>query len=107
MTMYGRRGTRRRRCANFWTARMTPPRGWRSGTGKIWRCANGRMQAFKRDPNYDDGQARLRRVREDGRFVGAPAAVPDLRARGLLRFVEEQTRHQAFPPGETSAGAFD
>ena len=31
-----------------------------------------------------------------GRYLGAPPPVPDLRASGLLRFLEEQARHQAF-----------
>ena len=40
---------------------------------------------------------RLRGMPEDGRYLGPPAAVPHLRPRGLLRFVEEQARHQALP----------
>src|SRR5258708_440522 len=34
---------------------------------------------------------------EDGRALGAPALVPDLRPRRLLRRLAEQARHQAFP----------
>ena len=40
---------------------------------------------------------RLRGVPADGGHLGPPAPLPDLRPRRLLRFLEEQARHQALP----------
>ena len=45
-------------------------------------------------------------MRENGRYLGPPAAVPFLRTRGLLRFVEKQARDQAFPVFTPSADSF-
>src|ERR1700722_10147225 len=33
---------------------------------------------------------------QDGRHLGAPATLPDVRPRGLLRFLKKQARHQTF-----------
>src|SRR3981189_2705716 len=38
----------------------------------------------------------LRRALEDGRQLGASAALPGMRGCGLLRFLEEQERDKAF-----------
>ena len=48
-------------------------------------------------------RARLRRMREAGRRLGAPAAVPRMRQCRLLRRVEEQARDEAFPHDAPSA----
>src|SRR5450755_2946172 len=40
---------------------------------------------------------RLRRMFEDRRHLGASAPVQNMRPRGLLRYIEEQARDQAFP----------
>src|SRR5919198_3174166 len=45
----------------------------------------------------DAERRRVRGVSEDGRRVGAPAPVPQLRARRLLRQLEEQARDEALP----------
>jgi hypothetical protein len=47
----------------------------------------------------------LRRVPENGRQLGPFAVVPGVRARGMLRFFEEQTRYKAFSRFETSGCA--
>src|SRR5258708_3302939 len=39
---------------------------------------------------------------EDGRPLGPPAAVHELRSRGMLRFLEEQACHEALPPYASS-----
>src|SRR5579859_275878 len=39
---------------------------------------------------------------QDGRPLGPPAAVHELWTCGVLRFVEEQARHEAFPSDQTS-----
>src|ERR1700751_3729528 len=43
---------------------------------------------------------RMRRVLEDGRHLGASAILPGVRARGLLRFVEEQACYETLPSDE-------
>ena len=45
---------------------------------------------------------RLRRMSEDGRHLGPPAPVPHLRPRRLLRFFQEQTRHQTLSRHQAS-----
>ena len=37
----------------------------------------------------------------DGRYLGPSAGVPELRPCGLLRFLQEQTRHQTLPSDQT------
>jgi hypothetical protein len=49
----------------------------------------GKMFAYGNDQGDDDHGARLRGVREDGRPVGASAALPGVRERRVLRLVEE------------------
>ena len=39
----------------------------------------------------------MRGVPEDGRYVGAFAPLRNMRPRGVLRLLKEQTRHEAFP----------
>src|SRR5580692_10867142 len=52
---------------------------------------------------------RLRRVLEDGRHLGAPAHVPGVWARGLLRFVEQSPRARTLSsdaaPADSISGA--
>src|SRR5690242_18316577 len=55
-----------------------------------------RMHAYQSDSRGAAAHARLRGMPEDGRQLGAPAPMPHLRPRGLLRFIEKQARHQAF-----------
>src|SRR6266849_5750086 len=38
----------------------------------------------------------------DGRYLGPSAGVPELRPCWVMRFLEEQTRHQTLPPERTS-----
>ena len=56
------------------------------------------MQAPGPDQRRDPQRRRLRGVPPDGRQLGAPARVPDLRPRGMLRLVQEQARDRALPP---------
>ena len=50
------------------------------------------------DPSQHYEQARMRRVPEERRHVGTPAPLHGMRPCGLLRFLEEQARHQALSP---------
>ena len=59
------------------------------------------------DQSYEAYKARLRGVREVGRHLGSPAPVPHLRARRLLRFLEEQTRDKTLPACCASADSVD
>src|SRR5262245_17537939 len=55
------------------------------------------MHPLKPSENRRAAHGRLRRVPQDGRHLGAPAPVPHLRARRLLRRLEKQARHEALP----------
>src|SRR5579883_2529933 len=45
-------------------------------------------------------------MRKDGGQLGPSETLPQLRTCGLLRFLEEQARHQTLPPGQASADSF-
>src|SRR5690349_8009138 len=74
--------------------------GCRSSSPEPMEETHDRVQPSGRDPECDAAHEGVRRVFEDGRSLGAPAPVHELRPRGLLRFVEEQTRDEALSPDE-------
>jgi hypothetical protein len=47
------------------------------------------LHTFKSDQEREAERERLRRVPENGRYLGASADVPRMWTRGLLRFFEE------------------
>src|SRR5215472_2934927 len=59
------------------------------------------------DPTHQHGQTRLRRLREDRRYLGPFASLPGVRTRGLLRFLEEQARDQTLSPQQTPSDSID
>ena len=67
----------------------------------------GRMRTRQPDQGHAHEQALLRGLRENGRFVGAPADVPYVRARGLLRLVAEPARNQALQDDRPSVDSID
>src|SRR5580704_15880407 len=98
---------------------MKRERTWRSGIATNWKEVSWlclafakttfaqdawpgdrnakKVQASGSDQDHNHGQARLRRLRKNRRHLGSPSHVHVLRACGLLRFVEEQARHQTLP----------
>src|SRR6266852_5857510 len=61
------------------------------------RIIHGRLlHAHGSDSQPETQDPWLRGVPENGRHLGAPAALRDLRPCGLLRLLEEQACHQAF-----------
>src|SRR5215471_4818843 len=60
------------------------------------------MHASRVDSQGQTQREGLRGMPEDGRLVGPPASVPELRARRLLRLVQEQARHDTLPRDSTS-----
>jgi hypothetical protein len=76
-------------------------------SGFFRRNYGGTLFACQFDQTDKHDNACLRGLREDGGHVGAFAAVPGVRERGVLRFIEEQARDEAFSRDETSADAVD
>ena len=63
-----------------------------------WSNPDGRpVHPSRHHPRRHAERARLRGMPQDRQPLGAPAHLPHLRARGLLRRVPQQARHQAFP----------
>ena len=71
---------------------ITPPRPRSPGALMADECTHAAA-----DPRRDAERARLRGVPEDRLALGAPAALPDVRPRRLLRQLAEPPRHQALP----------
>ena len=91
-------------CTGSCTAIMATCVSNRSRARQNFRCgcrcsrkeAYERVQSCGPDPAGNSAHERMRGVSEDGRPLGAPAPVHDLRSRRMLRFVEEQARDEAF-----------
>ncbi len=60
------------------------------------------LSARKRDPQGDAEWPRLQGVPRDGRYLGPPEGMSYLRSRRVLRFLQEQTRHEALSPDQAS-----
>src|SRR5580692_6942968 len=60
------------------------------------------LSARKRDSSGQAQWQRLQGVPRDGRYLGPPEGMSHLRSRRLLRLIQEQARHQALSPDETS-----
>src|SRR5713101_9062447 len=59
-------------------------------------CHGYALQTSERNSQGATQRQRLQGVPGTGRHLGSPEAVPDLRARGLLRRLQKQTCHQTF-----------
>src|SRR6516165_2544399 len=57
-------------------------------------------------PQSHPAHQRLRRMSENGRYLGPSSSLPRMWTRRLLRFFQKQTRHQTLPSHETSHHAF-
>lgn len=71
------------------------------------RWMNERLHPHRSDSSCQAAYARMRRVPEDGGYLGSPAAVHDLRACRLLRFFEEQACNQALSRHQAPHHALD
>ena len=60
------------------------------------------MHAPESDSQCDTKRTRLRGLSQDRGHLGSSEALPELRSRGLLRFIKEQARHQALSQDLTS-----
>src|SRR4029077_6952439 len=65
------------------------------------RLNGTRVYASRYDSPGHAQRTGLRGLPEDWRLLGTPAPVPGVRPCWLLQFLEEQTRHQAFPRHRT------
>src|SRR5437588_816994 len=70
-------------------------------------CEEKSLDARRLHPSQSNqvhyhGQACLRGLRENRRYLGPPAAMPGMRARRLLRFLEDQACHQTFSSQQAS-----
>src|SRR5579884_2905717 len=70
------------------------PIRWRIDQTIAGKWMNGRMHASEPDSQREAERQWLRGVSEDGRPMGPSAPLPDVRSRWLLRFLEEQARHE-------------
>src|ERR1022692_1827365 len=88
-----------------WRAHMMWERVLPVGTARHWRPEHVRtLQASRSDQGYAYGQERLRGVPQNRRYLGPPPALFIVRARGMLRLLQEQARHQTLSRDETPLG---
>src|ERR1035441_4932166 len=101
MTCAGR-SRRSKPYTTSWRAHTMRARVSRSGTALRWRLEHARiLQASRSDQGQAYEQEGMRRLPQNGRHLGAPPALSDVRARRMLRLLQEQARHQALPRDET------
>jgi hypothetical protein len=72
--------------------------GYQRSVGR--RKEHGDLQTPESDSKSECTYEGVRGMLENGGHVGAPATLLGVRARGLLRFVKEQTCHEAFSSNE-------
>src|SRR5262245_30789495 len=81
-------------------------KGSRSATQKFDGGSHA-LFSSRPDPTHQHGQTRLRRLREDRRYLGPSAPVPGVRPCGLLRFLEKQTRDKTLSPQQAPSDSLD
>src|ERR1700737_288403 len=90
------------------TGSLRPPTSWQPRPDKGRRYIDDgnhtSLYASRADSESAATYQGLRGVSEDGRHLGAPAAVRGLRPRRMLRLVKEQARDQALPRDRPSSG---
>src|SRR5260370_32077274 len=103
------------RCWNLCKAHTRRAHGWPTGIARLWKRNSPRKEgrdehrlfASGSDPRKHHGQARMRGMLEDRRFVGTPAPVHGVWARGLLRLLEKQARDETLSPDPAPADPVD
>src|ERR1017187_5154506 len=88
MTTCAGRNRRSTPYTTSWRARTMRARVSRSGIAPRWRLEHARiLQASRSDQGQAYEQEGMRRLPQNGRHLGAPPALSDVRARRMLRVV--------------------
>src|ERR1039457_2002136 len=95
MTCAGR-SRRSKPYTTSWRARTMRARVSRSGIAPRWRLEHARiLQASRSDQGQAYEQEGMRRLPQNGRHLGEPPLLSDVRARSMLGLIQEEEHPQA------------